>query len=215
MDHDAKVIHWKNEIEQVILNTQALYPAVENSSIQSMVETTNRSNVVPQISSTPCDDTRSTTAAHASVSESIRSQSHLHPSLIQTYKLEGDNLDKEVKPCHMRSDHQTRTLHYFYTYAIKDRIDLSAMSDQTPSTGITSTHLSTLLPTSDDNKCLQLNFSILMAHVVQKYTTYFSTFEEALESHIPHAYTCEMASASEVVNYIYIKCYTKHMQYSV
>ena len=161
MDHDAKVIHWKNEIKQLILNTQALYPVVENSSIQSMVETTNSSNAAPQISSTLCGDTRLTTAAstaalaqtgltseknstaaHASVSGSIGSQ---HTSLIQTYKLVGDNLDEEVKPRHMHSEHQTCSLHYFHTYAVKDRIDIRAMSDQTPSTGITSTHLSTLL----------------------------------------------------------------------
>ena len=39
------------------------------------------------------------------------------------YKLVGDNIDKVVKPRHMRIDHQAKSLHYFHSYAVKDRID--------------------------------------------------------------------------------------------
>ena len=36
------------------------------------------------------------------------------------FKLAGDNLDKNVKPRDMRSDHQTESFHFFNTLAVKD-----------------------------------------------------------------------------------------------
>lgn len=41
--------------------------------------------------------------------------SEYHPVTphLQTYRLVGDNIDKNVKPRNMTSDHQTRSLHYF------------------------------------------------------------------------------------------------------
>ena len=45
-----------------------------------------------------------------------------------TYQLVGDNIDKNVRPRDMRSDHQTRSLHYFHTYAVRDRVDISHFS---------------------------------------------------------------------------------------
>ena len=45
----------------------------------------------------------------------------LNPSLM-TYQIVGDNIDKNVKPKTMTSEHQTRSLHYFHAYAVRDRI---------------------------------------------------------------------------------------------
>ena len=44
------------------------------------------------------------------------------PNSLKTYKIIGDNLDKNVKPSarDMRSDHQTRSLHYYHAYAVRD-----------------------------------------------------------------------------------------------
>lgn len=39
---------------------------------------------------------------------------------LNTFKLVGDNIDKEVQPREMHSDYQSRSLHYFHTYAVKD-----------------------------------------------------------------------------------------------
>ena len=49
------------------------------------------------------------------------------------YKVVGDNVDKKVKPRHMRSDNQSKDLHYFHLYAAKDRIDFSEASEEPPS----------------------------------------------------------------------------------
>ena len=44
-------------------------------------------------------------------------------------KIVGDNIDKNVKPRFMRSDHQGKSLHYFHCYAVQDRFDLSMPED--------------------------------------------------------------------------------------
>ena len=41
------------------------------------------------------------------------------------YKLVGDNLEKTIKPRYMTMTCQSQLMHYFNTYAIKDRINLS------------------------------------------------------------------------------------------
>ena len=38
------------------------------------------------------------------------------PSVIRTYKIVGDNIDKNIQPRDMRYEHQTRLLHYFHSY---------------------------------------------------------------------------------------------------
>ena len=48
---------------------------------------------------------------------------------LPTFKLVGDNLDKNVRPCDMRIDYQTQALHYFHMYAVRDRINLAEFAD--------------------------------------------------------------------------------------
>ena len=76
--------------------------------------------------------------------------------VLLSYKLVGDNVDKEVRPREMRSDYQTQSLHYYMyqTYAVRDRVDLSNVSDQAPLLDISSIHLTDLLPTEVDNECI-------------------------------------------------------------
>ena len=51
------------------------------------------------------------------------------------FKVVGDNVDKTIKPRHMREDRQTKSIHYFQIYAVKDRVDLSNRSDEPRSPG--------------------------------------------------------------------------------
>ena len=39
-----------------------------------------------------------------------------------SYKLVGDNLDKNIKPRYMRYNRQKKSLHFFNVYAVQDRI---------------------------------------------------------------------------------------------
>ncbi len=45
------------------------------------------------------------------------------------FKIVGDNIDKNVRPSFQRLTHQTKSLHFFHSYAVKDRVNLSSASD--------------------------------------------------------------------------------------
>lgn len=122
------------------------------------------------------------------------------PSKLPTYKLVGDNIDKTVHPREMRSDHQTRSLHYFHAYAVRDRVDVSRFSSDHKVPDLTSIKPDLLLPTSCDEAKLRENFAILVARTLMKYMPFFAKFGRGLEKHIVHEFSTEMAQKSEVVS---------------
>ena len=71
-----------------------------------------------------------------------------------TYKLAGDNIDKNVTPRHMTMDSQTKSLHYFHVYGVRDRIDLSSYSNDKQVPDVSSIQLSNLLPTKSDEDAM-------------------------------------------------------------
>lgn len=123
-------------------------------------------------------------------------------SNIPSYKLVGDNVDKEVKPREMRSDHQTRSLHYFHAYAVRDRIDLSSVSDVKVTPDIGSINITDLLPSASDDEELKKNFTLLMCQTLKKYMPFFGKFATGISRHIKHEYFAEMSQKSEVVSVV-------------
>jgi len=119
---------------------------------------------------------------------------------MNTYKLVGDNLDKNVKPCDMRIDNQTKSLHYFHMYALRDRIDLSSYEGKNFTTNIADIDLNRILPTQGDAEAVKANFSILVARVLKKHMSFFKKYGSGLEAHIRHKYYYEMSAKSEIVS---------------
>ena len=74
-------------------------------------------------------------------------------------KTVGDNVDKTVKTRYMRVDQQGHSLHYFHTYATRDRFDLS-MPEEAPSIP-NDPDLSKLLPSDDDKSSLKQLFAFM------------------------------------------------------
>ena len=101
----------------------------ESSAVSSVPESSVSSPVAPTYS--PILSMSSLTSTNTSSQDS---GNHLQMSKVMrnrhTYKLIGDNIDKTVKPRDMRIGSQTQSLHYFHTYAHKNRIDVSHMEDQ-------------------------------------------------------------------------------------
>lgn len=48
------------------------------------------------------------------------------------FKIIGDNIDKNVKPRNYRSNKQVRSLHYYHSYALRDRVSIAEVSDKRP-----------------------------------------------------------------------------------
>ena len=91
----------------------------------------------------------------------------------QTCLLVGDNIDKNVRPRNMRNDHQTRSLHYFHTYAVHDHVDISHFSSETSIPNVGTIQLDNLLPTNHDQQSLLRNFEVLVRRTLCKYIPFF------------------------------------------
>ena len=73
----------------------------------------------------------------------------------------GDNIDKNIRASFQRLDHQTKSLHYFHSFAVKDRIDFSTLSDVTPH--YVKIDPATLLPGPEDLTALLKEFQIIVS----------------------------------------------------
>ena len=54
------------------------------------------------------------------------------PCASNEYKIVGDNIDKNIRANIQRLNHQTKSLHYFHSFAVRDHVDFSGLSDVTP-----------------------------------------------------------------------------------
>ena len=143
----------------------------------------------------------------ASPETSDESDSTVSPEQLQyvsqqtTFKLVGDNIDKNVRPREMRSEHQTRSLHYFHAYAVRDRVDMSTFSNDAQLPVASAVNLQDLLPTSSDEVTMRENFVTLVGRTLTKYMPFFSELGKGLQRHIPHEFSHEMGQKSEVVGF--------------
>ena len=80
------------------------------------------------------------------------------------YKFVGNNIDKNVKPSYQRQELRGQSLHHFHGYAVRDRIDLSDLSDETPTFSIPDS--TQFLPTTQDISALEEEFYILVSRYV-------------------------------------------------
>ena len=80
------------------------------------------------------------------------------------FKLVGDNIDKNIRPSFQRSNSQTKSLHYFHSFAIKDRVNLQSLSDITPTNP--NIDYSKLLPSAADITQFKNDAEILVARYV-------------------------------------------------
>ena len=103
-----------------------------------------------------------------------------------TFKLVGDNIDTNISPQDVRVDHQTRSLHYFHAYAVKDRIDVSGLEDFPVLPNKNEILLDRILPPEEDCKSLYTNMCHLVARILKSYMPFFAKFGCGLEKHLRH-----------------------------
>lgn len=132
------------------------------------------------------------------------------------FRICGDNIDKNVRRRHMRSERQTDSLHYFHVYAVQNRIDFRALSDvRIDRSCIDILPLAkSLLPTEMDDTMLKSNISTLIARVLCTHLSFFKTcFDGLVDWHMQHRYYKEMSSKSLVVSKV--KLYTYNLNVDV
>ena len=122
------------------------------------------------------------------------------------FKIVGDNIDKNVRPRHETLERRSRSLHYFHSYAILDRVDLTGYTDEVQCSDGSAIDMEfeSLIPNIDDSECIVENFAILASRVVCKYIPAFSDMSSRVTQHIKHSRYEEMCTKSKVVSYIII-----------
>ena len=122
------------------------------------------------------------------------------------FKIVGDNLDLTIHPRNQTIQNQTKSLHYFHSYAVQDRINLSGFSNICSNIAPFSMNLHSLLPSNEDKEALVSNFAVLIARILVKHVPAFSVFSDVVPQHITHEYYAEMSAKSKVVCKCMIVC---------
>ena len=122
----------------------------------------------------------------------------LHPFF--SFKIVGDNIDKTIKPQHETGQHHNQSLHYFHSYAVKDRCGVSQLHDNLCKPDVSTIDTNVVLPSDEDLEILRGNMTILMGRVVRKRCTFFKKNLSHIKPHIEHQFSKEMAKQSEVVS---------------
>lgn len=78
-----------------------------------------------------------------------------------SFKIVGDNIDKSIKPSEETSESHNRSLHYFHSYAVKDRTDVSNVDDSPSLPILEDINVLEVLPSTDDKHALKQNMAIL------------------------------------------------------
>ncbi|KAL5509146.1 hypothetical protein EMCRGX_G004456 [Ephydatia muelleri] len=115
------------------------------------------------------------------------------------FRLVRDNVDKNVKPRDMRLNSQTTSLHYFHTYAVKDRICFSHLSTDPIEIVQDSINFEMFYPTVGDNTELVSNLETLVARMFVQRIPGLQSLSAEATPHIKHLYSKQMALKSEVV----------------
>ena len=124
-------------------------------------------------------------------------------SVARGFRICGDNVDKVIHRRHLRFDRCNIDVHYFNSYAVRNRIDISALSDKRPKLPLIIDSMS-ILPTSDDDNKLRTNMSILVSRILCKHMKFFKVcFADIAIWHIKHKYSAEMSEKSHVVSMIH------------
>ena len=127
-----------------------------------------------------------------------------------TFKIVGDNIDKKVKPRYMREDRQAQMLNNFHLYAVRDRVNMSELSEELPSLrAFEELKFQDILPSCNDRDEMLKNYVTLFARVVTAEIPFFKQFRDAVPLHIAHEHSREMKRKSEVVSsYLELKLHT-------
>ena len=162
------------EIAEFANHEEKVPPTVLLHLDQSQSESSSESShddVALSLALSPPSYSDLTSLFHSESSSSCKSasQRQSHVSCIPSFKIVGDNVDKYVKPRHKTTDIQASSLHYFHSYAVKDRCDVSALDDNPSRPDLTSFSIDEVLPTAADYTSLMTNYTIIAARIIQKH----------------------------------------------
>ena len=197
VDHNHEALQWRDQCcssHSESLLHRLLAPQLQLQTCESQDQQEEPCPPAqPQVSN-PSSDTQT----EGDLSQVLSSSSYPH------YLLVGDNLDKNISPRDMRVENQVKSLHYFHSYAVHDRIDVSDLSDDQPQVDLQSLPVTTFVPSVDDCIALRSNYIVLVARVIVDRLPYFSGLRQCVVQHIPHRYSKAMEQKSKIVSKLHL-----------
>ena len=127
------------------------------------------------------------------------------------FKICGGNIDKMVNSRYMRLDRQNRSLHYFHSFAVQNRVNFSGLEDVCSSSIPHAEEIAkSIVPSlADDQKLKQI--AILISRVLVKHLKFFRlAFDDLIQWHIKHPFYKEMSAKSTVVS-LCLLCLSKYL----
>ena len=118
--------------------------------------------------------------------------------------LVGDNVDKTIKPRDMRLNSQTTSLHYFHTYAVKDRISFKHLSTDANMIVQKDIDFKMFYPSEADKIQLVSNFETLVTRMLVQHVPGLQCLSADVNHYIERQYSKNMALKSEVVCLLFL-----------
>jgi L1 cell adhesion molecule like protein len=197
-NHDQPVLEWKQRAETMtesMEESRTIATAYHSPVSSDKAESGGSSE--SEADESAITSTGETTSDPAS--EQLNSDAESPSSLVSTYVVVSDNIDKTINPRHMTIDRQRQSLHYMHMYAALDRVSCATFESSSRLGDVMCLTTCAFLPTVEDSKQLYANYATLLARLVVEKMPYFSIFKDCVVSHIPHRYTEEMQQKSSVV----------------
>ena len=116
-----------------------------------------------------------------------------------SFKLVGDNVDKTVRPREETLETHSKSLHYFHSFAVRDRCDITGLADDPSLPDMDNINVDLVLPTAADHISLKKNMTVLMTRMIHRRMKFFNE-NVKVERHIAHCFSKEMSQKSEVVS---------------
>ena len=141
------------------------------------------------------------------IEESSPTQQQSSTTEVPGYRLCGDNVDKSVKHRYMRSDASSNvsSIHYFHSYAAKNRVNTSGLSDAAPDSPAKDQKkiALSLLPSPSDDSIMKENFAIHLSRVLVEHVPFFEhSFDGAVSWHVTYKYSEQMKLKSDMVSIV-------------
>ena len=111
-----------------------------------------------------------------------------------------DNIDHNITARVQTKGHHNRSLHWTHQFAIKDKVVEPKLEQVQPQKSVADLQLGELLPNKDVQENLVWQWAVLVSRVITKYIPAFRNLQSVVIWHIPHKYSKEMATKSELVS---------------
>ena len=102
----------------------------------------------------------------------------------------------------MHSDKRNQSLHYFHSYAVQNRVNVSNLSDSPVNITLSPERMAiSILPSIEDDSKVKCNMAVLVSRVLASHMKFFNfSFADAVKWHIEHQFSEEMSQKSVVVS---------------